>query len=204
MILISRRNSSTHDKRKIPLAGCQGVPYCFACGVSRRSGLLSAPDDGNHPEGWCRVHRGGVAAQLQSQVRTRVGVQRSVLGDVERLTGVGLEPEGRVVHGLAVDVTDLDGLVADVPLGGRHRASDDAGVRLGDVLHGRGTLELHGAVDGLGDLSRRRGRRRRGTGQQDADRHRDECDQGEHDDALPGQELRVETVGSHGVSLTVC
>lgn len=104
----------------------------------------------------------------QPQVLARRGVERPVLGDGEHLTGVGLEPEGRVVHGLAVDATDGDDLAAGVPLGGRHDAADDAGVRLGDVLHGRRAFELRRAVDHLSDLGRRRSRRRRGTGQQDA------------------------------------
>lgn len=130
--------------------------------------------------------------QLQPQVLARVHVQRPVLGDREHLTVVGLEPERRVVHGVAVDGADADGLAVGVPLGRGHRAADDAGVRLGDVLHGRRALELLGTVDLPGDV----GRGRRGTAQQNADHHRDDRDQDQHEDALSRQEPRVETVGA--------
>lgn len=84
-----------------------------------------------------------------------------------------------------------------MPLGGRHHAADDTGVRLGDVLHGRGTLELHGAVDRLGDLGWRRSRRRRGTGQQDADHDQDGREQERRNDAVQVEQLRA--AGAAGV-----
>ena len=152
---------------------CQrGVYAIFAVRTSRRRNclrvrspsLLAARDDGDHPEGRRRVHRGRVAVELQTQVLTRVGEERVVRRDGERAALVGAELEARVVHGLPVHPSHGVALGADVPLGGHDGATDDAGVRLDDVLHGRRPLELGRAVDRRGELVGRR----HGTSQQHA------------------------------------
>lgn len=152
-------------------------------------------DDGDQPEGRIAVHRGGVAVQLESQVFTRLHPQGSVVGDPELLSGIGPEPEGRVVHGLGIHGSDSDGLLTDVPFGRRHRASDDTGVRLGDVLHGGRTLELRGTVDRFRDLGRRRRARRCGASHQDETDHREDEEQHRGRDAVR-RDPRLAVVGA--------
>ena len=184
-------------EKEIPLAGCQGGPYCFTRIVSGRPELLSAVDDGDHPEGRRRVHCGGVAVQLEPQVLARVHVQRFVGGDGEHLAVVGLEPERRVTHSAGVHRADTHGLGSDGPLGGRHRASDDARVRLDDVLHAARPLELGGAVDRLRDF----GRRRHGHVVQllvrSEDGDRGVCEQRQAHEAVPVEQLLA--AGAAGV-----
>lgn len=134
--------------------------------------LLAAVDDTDQPEGRIAIHRRGVAAQLQAQVLAGVGEQRIVTRDIEHLSGIGLEAEYRVVHGLGVHRSDSDDLLADVPVSGRHCPPDDAGIRLSDVLHVRRALELCGSIDSFGDLDRGGCAGGRGAGKQDtADHH---------------------------------
>jgi len=164
----------------------------------RASALLAAEDDRDHPEGLVATHRGGVAAQLQPQILARVRVQRSVVGNDELASIVGLELERRVVHGVLVHLADGEAVRTDMPHGGRsYRTSDDTGVRLGDVLHRGRALELRGTVDRNSDLGRRRRIRRRAEHQAPDRDH--EGPQQQHDHDLEDHVSCAPTSGGLGV-----